>query len=92
MLAGHLPVELVERPKQGFGVPLGEWLRNGLRVWADDLLCDPAIEAAAFVDVIPVRRAWEAHLTGRGDHASVLWPVLMLESWRRHHHPEWSVR
>jgi asparagine synthase (glutamine-hydrolysing) len=92
MLAGHLPVELVERPKQGFGVPLGEWLRNGLRVWADDLICDPAIEEAAFVDVTPVRRAWEAHLTGRGDHASVLWPVLMLESWRRHHHPEWSVR
>lgn len=92
MLAGHLPVELVERPKQGFGVPLGEWLRTGLRAWTDDLLGDPAIEEAAFVDVARVRRAWEAHLTGRADHASKLWPVLMFESWRRHHHPEWGAR
>lgn len=92
MLADHLPVDLVERPKQGFGVPLGEWLRNGLRAWADDLLGDPAIEVAAFVDITGVRRAWETHLAGRGDYAAKLWPVLMFESWRRHHHPEWILR
>lgn len=91
MLSHELPVELVERPKQGFGVPLGEWLRTGLRSWTDDLLVDKALEDAAFVDVDAVRRAWEAHLERRGDHASKLWPVLMFESWRRHHHPDWSA-
>lgn len=92
LLSGHLPPDLVSRPKQGFGVPLGEWLRSGLRPWANELILDRALEVSAFVDVVSVRRAWDAHVAGRGDHASKIWPVLMFEAWRRGRHPEWCTR
>jgi asparagine synthase (glutamine-hydrolysing) len=81
LLARHLPRDLFERPKSGFAVPIGSWLRGPLRTWAEDLLASDAIIREGLLDATRVRRLWVAHLTGRRDHWSALWPILMFRSW-----------
>ncbi|GAA0584737.1 asparagine synthase (glutamine-hydrolyzing) [Caenispirillum bisanense] len=83
VLYRHVPKSLIERPKQGFAVPLEDWLRGPLREWAEDLL-DPALLAAdGLIDPGPVRMAWTEHLSGRRNNQYRLWVVLMLQAWRR---------
>lgn len=79
LLKRHLPAQLVDREKQGFGLPLAQWLRGPLRSWAEDLLKD--VDDSLF-DVVQVREAWKQHLAGE-DHQSELWTVLMYEGWLR---------
>jgi asparagine synthase (glutamine-hydrolysing) len=83
LLARHLPAALIERPKRGFAVPVHDWLRGGLRGWAEDLLDPVRLAEAGLVDPRPVREAWRQHLEGRVDHRFRLWNLLMLEAWRR---------
>lgn len=81
VLARHVPRALVERPKQGFSVPLASWLRGPLRDWAEDLL-DPS-QLGAPLAPGPVRRMWREHLNGHRNFAYGLWNILMFEAWRR---------
>ena len=83
VLARHVPASLFERPKMGFEVPIGEWLRGPLRGWADALLEVGPLRQAGFFDAQAVRRIWEAHAMGRADGGHLLWSVLMFEAWRR---------
>jgi len=76
-----VPATLVERPKMGFGLPLGPWLRGPLRPWAEELLSEQRLRRDGVLDPVPVRRAWRAHLAGRRDFAYELWDVLALQSW-----------
>ncbi|GMW08324.1 MAG: asparagine synthase (glutamine-hydrolyzing) [Gammaproteobacteria bacterium] len=83
VLARYVPRQLVERPKQGFGVPVSAWLRGELRGWAEDLLADPVLDE--FFDGITVRRIWKQRIdlrAGRG--GTRLWDVLLLVNWLRH--------
>jgi asparagine synthase (glutamine-hydrolysing) len=82
VLYRHVPPKLVERPKMGFGIPLGEWLRGPLRHWAEALLDERRLREADLVDAALVRRHWDEHLSGRRNWQYLLWDVLMLESWR----------
>ena len=82
LLAKSLPRHLFERPKQGFSVPIGDWLRGPLRDWAEDLLSESRLKAGGVVDPLPVRKAWRAHLDGRAGLEAHIWTVLMFESWR----------
>ena len=77
----HIPRVLLERPKVGFGVPLGSWLRGPLRDWADDLLAPAALQRVGLVQPGPVISLWQDHRAGRIDAASRLWIVLMLQQW-----------
>ena len=77
------PRELFERPKAGFAMPVGPWLRGPLRDWAQDLLSESSLAASGLLVVKPVRRRWQEHLSGRTDHSETLWAVLMLQSWLR---------
>jgi asparagine synthase (glutamine-hydrolysing) len=82
VLYRHVPQHLVKRPKMGFGVPLGEWLKGPLREWADNLLSEKRLADSGFFDVQLVRRHWKEHLTGHRNWQYLLWDVLMFEAWR----------
>lgn len=77
----YVPRRLVDRPKTGFGVPLGEWLRGPLRDWAAELLDPVRLEADGILDPGPITSAWRSHLSRRQDLGHQLWDVLVLQSW-----------
>ena len=84
VLYRHVPRTMIERPKQGFAVPLAAWLRGPLRDWADALL-DPARLAreGVFAPEV-VREAWDSHLSGGRHLHDRLWAVLMFQAWQEH--------
>jgi len=82
ILYRHVPRDLIERPKNGFGIPVGEWLRGPLRDWAEDLLSEENLRCDGLIDPAPVRQAWAEHLSGRRDWTHRLWIILMLMAWR----------
>ncbi|MEW5772193.1 MAG: asparagine synthase (glutamine-hydrolyzing) [Thermodesulfobacteriota bacterium] len=84
VLYRHVPRQLIERPKQGFGLPIDAWLRGPLRAWAEDLLAEPRLRDSGFRPA-PVRRAWSDHLAGRANRQYHLWAVLMYQAWRGEH-------
>jgi asparagine synthase (glutamine-hydrolysing) len=81
LLYRHVPKELIERPKMGFGVPIGEWLRGPLRDWAEALLDERRLRSEGFFRPEPIRRAWQSHLRGTSNEEYRLWCVLMFQSW-----------
>jgi asparagine synthase (glutamine-hydrolysing) len=81
VLAQYVPQSLFERPKRGFDVPVGDWLRGPLRAWACDLLSESQLRRQGLLDAAAVQACWNDHLNGRQDHARVLWAVLMLQAW-----------
>ncbi len=78
----HVPGELLERPKTGFGIPVGDWLRGPLRDWAEDLLTPEKLGADELLAPAPIRKAWSEHISGRRDWTQRLWTILMLQAWR----------
>lgn len=82
ILYQHIPKELIERPKSGFGIPVGFWLKGPLREWAEDLLSADMLKRDGLLDPEPIRRAWKEHLSGQCDWTYRLWAVLMFMAWR----------
>jgi asparagine synthase (glutamine-hydrolysing) len=83
LLDTHLPRELFERPKQGFAIPLDDWLRGPLRNWAESLLDPGDLQAQGYFRTDAVRRLWSDHLKRRGQWGHALWAVLMFQAWRQ---------
>lgn len=83
LLDEMVPPGLMDRPKAGFTMPVGAWLRGSLRDWGASLVGDGSAMAAGLVDVAPYRALWAEHQAGRADHGERLWPLLMLEAWLR---------
>lgn len=81
ILFQYVPRELIERPKAGFAMPIGRWLRGPLRPWADDLLDPVAMQRQGYLRPEPIQRLWRQHLSGRFDHTTRLWTVLMWQAW-----------
>lgn len=77
ILHRYVPPALIERPKAGFAIPLGAWLRGPLRAWADALLASDD----ALLDMPPIRRRWTQHQSGTHDWTASLWGVLMYRAW-----------
>jgi asparagine synthase (glutamine-hydrolysing) len=83
ILARHVPTHLIDRPKQGFGIPLDDWLRSGLKEWASELLSPHSLDSSGLLNSGVVTGMWESHLSRRRNMGSQLWTILLLESWRR---------
>jgi asparagine synthase (glutamine-hydrolysing) len=81
LLYRHVPKHLIERPKMGFGVPIGEWLRGPLRDWAEALIDEDRLRREGFFHPEPIRGLWNAQLRGTSDEQYRLWGVLMFQSW-----------
>lgn len=77
----RVPQALIERPKQGFSLPLDSWLRGPLRAWADELLDPATLKAQGWLQAATVRSTWQQHLSGQNNHAQALWTVLMFQAW-----------
>ena len=82
ILEKYVPTNLTDRPKMGFGVPIGAWLRGPLRDWAEHLLDRKRLLNDGFFNPDPVREKWEEHLSGRRNWSAQLWALLMFQSWQ----------
>lgn len=82
VLARYVPTVLTDQPKQGFALPIGDWLRGPLRDWAEDLLAEPST-TNDLLHWPAVNDCWHRHLNGERGRESRLWAILMLQSWRR---------
>ena len=76
-----LPPEVVERPKRGFGVPIGPWLCGPLRAWAEELLDPSLLDDQGWFVPHEIQDQWRRHVEGREDLSSQIWPVLMFQAW-----------
>jgi asparagine synthase (glutamine-hydrolysing) len=85
VLYRHVPKELIERPKMGFGIPIDEWLRGPLRDWAESLLDASRLRNEGFLHPAPIREKWAEHLSGHRNWAYHLWDLLMFQSWNASH-------
>ena len=81
VLARYVPLALVNRPKRGFSVPLGQWLSGPLRGWAEDLLSPAKLANEGLLDVGGVATLWHRHLSNREQNPTALWNILMLRAW-----------
>jgi asparagine synthase (glutamine-hydrolysing) len=86
VLYRHVPREMIERPKKGFSIPLGQWLQGPLKDWAEQLLDENILKSQGFFNVVPIRKLWTEHLKGKRDNSLKLWSILMFQAWYEQHH------
>ncbi len=86
ILARYVPESLFDRPKMGFGIPVGAWIRGPLRDWAESLLDPQVVRAQGLLDEKQVTEEWRLHLANaKGSHDRI-WHVLMLQAWYAENH------
>ena len=81
ILHKYVPQALIERPKAGFAIPIGQWLRGPLRPWAAELLHPDRLRSEGYLSPEQISLLWQQHLSGRYDHTTKLWSVLMWQAW-----------
>jgi asparagine synthase (glutamine-hydrolysing) len=81
ILYKYVPKKLIDRPKMGFSVPLGDWLRGPLRDWAEDLISEKRLINEGYFNSSMVRKMWEEHLSKKYNWQHKLWNVLIFQSW-----------
>ena len=81
VLHRYVPRQLVDRPKSGFDVPLGTWLRGPLRDWAGSMLDSSRLRQAGYFHSEPIQQKWREHLSGRREWEGQLWIILMFQAW-----------
>lgn len=82
LLYREAPASLFERPKAGFAVPVGEWIRGPLRPWAEALLDRRRLASEGWFDAAAIDRRWQQHLRGERDSTPALWAILMFQAWQ----------
>ena len=82
LLARHLPAGLIDQGKEGFSVPVADWLRGPLKAWGDHLLTAARVREDGLLDPGIVDRLWREHQSGARNHAAPLWSLLMFRAWQ----------
>jgi asparagine synthase (glutamine-hydrolysing) len=82
-LAGRLPATVLDKPKEGFSIPLKHWLRTQLRPLMNDLLSAETVRRRGYFSVDCVERWKRDHLAGRANHSHRLWALMVFELWHR---------
>ena len=85
VLYRYVPKELIERPKMGFGIPVGQWISGPLRDWTQEMLSKEALKNTGLFDVEAVRRRLNEHLSGSRNWQYALWAILQFQAWHRAH-------
>lgn len=80
LLSRYVPNSLINRPKQGFALPIASWLRGPLREWAEELLDESRIKNEGYFNPEPIQNAWKDHLNGK-NMQNKLWGILMFQAW-----------
>ncbi len=83
VLTKYIPKKYFDRPKMGFGIPLGDWLRDELKEWAEHLLDKKNLENEGYFNSDLVLKLWNEHQNKKRDWQSILWPILMFQSWKK---------
>lgn len=81
ILEKHIPSSLIESPKAGFSLPLGNWMRGALRDWCETLLSFPSLKESGFFHEKKIQEIWREHLQGKKDYSSFLWNVIVFQQW-----------
>lgn len=81
VLDRYVPRDLIDRPKQGFAAPIAHWLRTDLKDWGEALLAPDRLRDEGIFNPAIVRRCWDEHQSGRRDHNTRLWVILMAQAW-----------
>ena len=81
LLRDFVPAAIIERPKQGFGIPVGAWLKGPLRPWAEELLDERRLRREGYLSPGPIRRKWAEHLAGTHDRQSEIWAAVVFQEW-----------
>lgn len=81
LLYRHIPKQLIERPKMGFGIPLSAWFQGPLKDWGNDLLSYEQLSKTGLLNERNISSIWLKHLKSGSSNADVLWKVLMFQAW-----------
>jgi asparagine synthase (glutamine-hydrolysing) len=81
ILSNYLPENIINRPKKGFEIPIGSWLRGPLKNWAENLIKKEKIEENGFFNHKIIQKFWDEHQTGYYDWTPRLWGVIVFQSW-----------
>ncbi len=88
VLYRHLPQKLMERPKMGFAVPVGDWIKESMREWTESLINEKQLEEESYLNAQAVDEMWQQHLSGKFNHTHELWNILMFQAWLRNSQPK----
>ncbi len=83
ILNKYIPEKYTDRPKMGFGIPLGDWLRDELIDWAENLINRKELENNEHFNTEMIIKIWNEHKSKKRDWQSILWPILMFQSWKK---------
>lgn len=81
VLGRYVPDSLPDRPKMGFGVPVGEWLRGPLREWSEALLGEDRLRRDGYLRPDLAREQWRLHLDGESISGERIWHMLAFQAW-----------
>lgn len=81
VLYKYVPQAIIERPKMGFSVPIGDWIRGPMKDWAEDLLDNHRLNQEGYLNANSIHTKWEQHLNGKANWQEQIWDVLMFQSW-----------
>ena len=81
LISNYLPRELIERPKQGFGVPISKWMQTDLNKWTKEMLSKDINDTHGFFNQQVVEKFLSEHLEGKKNHEHKLWSLIQFNSW-----------